>query len=150
MRERRIRKFSEIYCVRITPACAGKTRVQKCTLLPAEDHPRMCGKDFGFNQPILAQIGSPPHVRERRRHDKDGNAQYGITPACAGKTPGGICHGPSFWDHPRMCGKDAGLSYRGSSARGSPPHVRERPSRRSWAFCKGGITPACAGKTPSS
>ena len=32
-------------CVRITPACAGKTIKLFCRLRGQRDHPRMCGKD---------------------------------------------------------------------------------------------------------
>ena len=31
--------------LRITPACAGKTRAKRLGNTPIGDHPRMCGKD---------------------------------------------------------------------------------------------------------
>ena len=87
----------------------------------------MCGKDFLISIPNLLLMGSPPHVRERRKRRFVGEPATRITPACAGKTFVRTSPGNSIEDHPRMCGKD-GLGKGGmSQAVGSPPHVRERP-----------------------
>ena len=49
----------------ITPACAGKTADTGDELYGSKDHPRMCGKDWYGGVVVIAEIGSPPHVRER-------------------------------------------------------------------------------------
>ena len=71
---------------RITPACAGKTVSASCTDLVAQDHPRMCGKDWKHTKQLRPWIGSPPHVRERLAQKEEEFWNMGITPACAGKT----------------------------------------------------------------
>ena len=51
-------------------------------------------------------------------------------------------------DHPRMRGEDEDtVLYRNMEA-GSPPHARGRLLRGVLSDVGGGITPACAGKTP--
>ena len=92
-------------------------------------------------------MGSPPHVRERPPLLQDSVRWGGITPACAGKTK--RWSNTTRWarDHPRMCGKDHGMSSLCNHGLGSPPHVRERHRRRPYAVRRTRITPACAGKT---
>ena len=70
-----------------------------------------------------------------------------ITPACAGKTykVTGLERGKR--DHPRVCGKNKAKYILGIKYLGSPPRVREKPLKTSTVYLKGGITPACAGKT---
>ena len=67
--------------MRITPACAGKSRAWPGTTPCRRDHPRVCGEK------------SPA------------DDELGITPACAGKswvaTENRTIHG----DHPRVCGE---------------------------------------------
>ena len=49
----------------ITPACAGKRPCGIVVLLPAGDHPRMCGEEAVSMIYAFADEGSPPHVRGR-------------------------------------------------------------------------------------
>ena len=77
---------AHICVVRITPACAGKTRVSFGTMGKGKDHPRVCGENCLDNANGDEWLGSPPRVR-----GKPGTALYPgvtprITPACAGKT----------------------------------------------------------------
>ena len=130
----------------------------------------MCGKDDPILTPPYIAPGSPPHVRERLKTRIKTLIAVRITPACAGKTPVRPCTAFTVLDHPRMCGKDI-LHGPGRDARqgspphvrerlpregvttmnfGSPPHVRERPIMSAQKPSKGGITPACAGKTRHS
>ena len=71
---------------RITPACAGKTRVRKTRKRILWDHPRMRGEDQTLRTPSPVTAGSPPHARGRRSQQKALRAAERITPACAGKT----------------------------------------------------------------
>ena len=109
----------------------------------------MCGKDAVLKHTDMPAVGSPPHVRERRLHLLGTTAGKGITPACAGKTNGQSPTACVYEDHPRMCGKDHCIVGFVNPIAGSPPHVRERPTKldemRGWMR----ITPACAGKTIS-
>ena len=89
--------------------------------------PRVCGEKIRAVSATTASVESPPRVRgkgfpgQRRRDD------FGITPACAGKSAiaGRFTH-PSEGSPPRVRGKDVRLCCRS-------------PARR--------ITPACAGKS---
>ena len=73
-------------CVRITPACAGKSQANSGQTQQAQDHPRMCGE----KQRTLAvqdePQGSPPHVRGKVRYSSPMPFDMRITPACAGKS----------------------------------------------------------------
>ena len=90
----------------ITPAGAGKTRVDGNWLAKHKDHPRRCGENYCCKFAPLASAGSPPQVR-----GKPGLLSWSalcrwITPAGAGKTYSrqlGYC-GRS--DHPRRCGEN--------------------------------------------
>ena len=72
--------------IRITPACAGKRRHTCGPCEAPRDHPRVCGEKAGQNPMGLIQQGSPPRVRGKGTSDRATTAEYGITPACAGKS----------------------------------------------------------------
>ena len=133
--------------IRITPACAGKTRRSQGQQSPPSDHPRMRGEDMNCLALSSMGRGSPPHARGRRvrrRADADGE---GITPACAGKTSVSTFRILDVTDHPRMRGEDTRASIPGAMYSGSPPHARGRPTEEEPLWIKARITPACAGKT---
>ena len=94
-------------CIRITPACAGKTLYSVTSNSLARDHPRVCGKNHNLARLCLFFVGSPPRVREKPEligrpislsgdHPRVCGKNFekikrrlgidGITPACAGKT----------------------------------------------------------------
>ena len=137
-------------CIRITPACAGKTDTIMYRPSFIGDHPRMCGKDVNQICKIFDRSGSPPHVRERPTAVSSDDLAFGITPACAGKTLQGYSNDNDVRDHPRMCGKDPICDSRPFYMLGSPPHVRERLKASGSEDFLVGITPACAGKTSYS
>ena len=70
----------------ITPACAGKTGMLRCSIKPRRDHPRMCGENLTMNNETKRDVGSPPHVRGKPPLLSDIRTAFRITPACAGKT----------------------------------------------------------------
>ena len=70
----------------ITPACAGKTRIEFDVAGVHADHPRMRGEDTSATRTKYPENGSPPHARGRRHRLGDEIVNAGITPACAGKT----------------------------------------------------------------
>ncbi len=72
---------------------------------------------------------------------------FGITPACAGKTPCLCEAAPHNEDHPRMCGENDVRFLPVVACEGSPPHVRGKPVVVQGFHSVVGITPACAGKT---
>ena len=112
--------------MRITPACAGKSRYNLNQPVVSGDHPRVCGEKARTPANHTEQLGSPPRVRGKVR----GHLSVQVFPV----------------DHPRVCGeKSATVSVRVKN-RGSPPRVRGKAnySGKIWVTCR--ITPACAGK----
>ena len=71
---------------RITPACAGKSIVYMDTNQYTKDHPRMCGEKSTKEYTDKCIEGSPPHVRGKVFMLHEEIMNYGITPACAGKS----------------------------------------------------------------
>ena len=135
--------------VRITPACAGKTRDSGHSGRRTEDHPRMCGENTSFGVCGGVTSGSPPHVRGKRIHYEKVSVSWGITPACAGKTGMLRCSIKPRRDHPRMCGENLTMNNETKRDVGSPPHVRGKHPEMDSGNVVAGITPACAGKTNS-
>ena len=86
-RGRHERRRNSKPCQRITPACAGKTATSAEDTHGSTDHPRMRGEDPTEARPSAILLGSPPHARGRRGSLWFVFRFWGITPACAGKTP---------------------------------------------------------------
>ena len=74
-------------------------------------------------------------------------ADWGITPACAGKSCLAAIYAYNEGDHPRVCGEKSVPLRCSISAVGSPPRVRGKAWRLPAAPGTQGITPACAGKS---
>ena len=92
-------------------------------------------------------MGSPPRVREKLINHYSNTVNLGITPACAGKTKIVFSNSSTFWDHPRVCGKNSNGAKFIRNLLGSPPRVREKLIFSTSELFLLGITPACAGKT---
>ena len=143
-----MRHENKISGKRITPACAGKTWRQRRRWWQTSDHPRMRGEDRKIIFRHTPKWGSPPHARGRRRQSPQRHGIWGITPACAGKTGGGLIRGSRGTDHPRMRGENGTRPAIRRPARGSPPHARGKQALFVADDFAVRITPACAGKTP--
>ena len=133
--------------IRITPACAGKTRSSAQYSESRQDHPRMRGEDAGATFTKVTLKGSPPHARGRPDEEKFGYTTVRITPACAGKTTARPRLPHLSADHPRMRGEDVQTQKHAEKCLGSPPHARGRPATAAAEWFEERITPACAGKT---
>ena len=132
---------------RITPACAGNTRLKYRIPLRLGDHPRVCGEYRHFLMPILKRAGSPPRVRGIHAVNIKRAVCAGITPACAGNTQRCAARRPENGDHPRVCGEYSASQVANSATLGSPPRVRGIPVNVFDRHVGDGITPACAGNT---
>ena len=108
----------------ITPACAGKSVKWSTNRSASEDHPRMCGEKVPIDLCVGCHVGSPPHVRGKGTGEIMRKVQYGITPACAGKSAVSISLIFRSRDHPRMCGEKCYAVPDAIVGVGSPPHVR--------------------------
>ena len=113
--------------IRITPAGAGKTRLQQRAQCQRRDHPRRCGENSAWGCIEYAHPGSPPQVRGKLPSSIASSILYRITPAGAGKT--------ILEQNPLQ------------ELIGSPPQVRGKQSWYSVNSFSLGITPAGAGKT---
>ena len=96
---------TQISALRITPACAGKSRQFGNTVGKTGDHPRVCGEKLCHNELRLRQRGSPPRVRGKVVLATSSRPMQRITPACAGKRHLGGAPTRNSKDHPRVCGE---------------------------------------------
>ena len=72
--------------MRLTPACAGKTRGVYLRQNDNQAHPRLRGEDIGVHNLGYEFQGSPPLARGRPTRRSLSSQQRRLTPACAGKT----------------------------------------------------------------
>ena len=91
---------------RITPACAGKTKLNRIVYSLIKDHPRVCGENKQTGIFRKQKRGSPPRVRGKPAFNLTASSNVRITPACAGKTLSGSSWRFSPRDHPRVCGEN--------------------------------------------
>ena len=91
---------------RITPARAGKTEIEYCSVMAWKDHPRACGENGKTGRKSVWTKGSPPRVRGKLAALHFFDVVTGITPARAGKTRPVNAHRVRSWDHPRACGEN--------------------------------------------
>ena len=90
--------------VGITPAWAGKSRIDKLEWIPVKDHPRVGGE-----KPVGYDLLQRP---------------AGITPAWAGKRYCRQSPPRAGWDHPRVGGEKSNAACNSLSISGSPPRGR--------------------------
>ena len=74
--------------LRITPACAGKSKKRFPSFDTDEDHPRGCGEKRVSANCANVNRGSPPRVRGKENLLTMPDRCCRITPACAGKSRG--------------------------------------------------------------
>ena len=132
---------------RITPACAGNSRLAFPGHPPPWDHPRVCGEQIYRRIKMCNHEGSPPRVRGTVCEKLDVENTSRITPACAGNS---LCRTMSFYrkqDHPRVCGEQAAYPGRRKHHGGSPPRVRGTAAHCPNRNDRARITPACAGNS---
>ena len=70
----------------ITPAWAGKSRIEIGTSFVTEDHPRVGGEKFDDLAFQIVSKGSPPRGRGKDTPKQIAAELHGITPAWAGKS----------------------------------------------------------------
>ena len=133
----------------ITPADAGKTGACCRYRTAKQDHPRGCGENCPYFEPVWGDKGSPPRMRGKPARMLLRLLMEGITPADAGKTNIVRYSVHGHEDHPRGCGENrSGVGELGKE-RGSPPRMRGKPQMQQQPQSGIGITPADAGKTAS-
>ena len=133
--------------LRLTPACAGKTKPLGPHRWFMRAHPRLRGEDAADLSVQRRRVGSPPLARGRLDLSFDALIGLRLTPACAGKTPFPEAPGNLSTAHPRLRGEDKEVLATAAIVPGSPPLARGRLTQIAKEGNKMGLTPACAGKT---
>ena len=139
---RELKRFSS----GITPACAGKSLWCAQGQAQERDHPRVCEEKNFLLLMTSRRSGSPPRVRGKVDALSDIIQDYGITPACAGKSHWESLRRSPPEDHPRVCGEKDKSRVKVIPSQGSPPRVRGKENHAGLWAKSNWITPACAGK----
>ena len=152
----------------ITPAYAGKSKMNTDMFTGCRDHPRVCGEKSELSSSLLSYQGSPPRMRGKGERKTGKTRRVGITPAYAGKRLREGAYQARGEDHPRVCGEKSVFPpllrfVQGSPPRmrgkgrkqratiqsiGSPPRMRGKVGAVVCGVVYSGITPAYAGKRP--
>ena len=141
---------SEHFCLRLIPACAGKTTSPRSKTARTWAHPRVCGENDLVAWFSQTPGGSSPRVRGKLSHIAADRHEQRLIPACAGKTLRILFPCYKYTAHPRVCGENRHGGWRGAEEGGSSPRVRGKRlcvlGHRGFS----GLIPACAGKTRES
>ena len=129
----------------LTPACAGTSWVAHWRKWGSRAHPRVRGDVPVLMIPPTAVQGSPPRARGRHLGAKNASGGSGLTPACAGTSPGDARLRLADGAHPRVRGDVRCEPVQVGGVEGSPPRARGRLPAVSSAASARGLTPACAG-----
>ena len=129
----------------LTPACAGTSWVPARWVRTSRAHPRVRGDVGRGDRPRDRALGSPPRARGRRFGCAGGHVGGGLTPACAGTSPGCSRAAPRRRAHPRVRGDVKVYGHGQVLVVGSPPRARGRPRCDRPHQPGQGLTPACAG-----
>ena len=135
---------------RITPAYAGKSRLLILWYQKNQDHPRLCGEKYKCWDGGGWYAGSPPPMRGKVYGKLIAGQTYRITPAYAGKSDAVILRQFGIEDHPRLCGEKPSDTHASITLSGSPPPMRGKEHDHVCGDRENRITPAYAGKRPSS
>ena len=141
------RRARFIIALRLIPACAGKTPCLKARSARKKAHPRVCGENSTQDKTTPVKTGSSPRVRGKHHPTVRPAPTCGLIPACAGKTPRGSAVPSEAWAHPRVCGENSERVADVRRSKGSSPRVRGKRILVGQPVVRGGLIPACAGKT---
>ena len=108
----------------ITPACAGRRTPMPPATWIAGDHPRVRGEKNPLREEEAQCQGSPPRARGEGGWEAMKVCQFGITPACAGRSWLFCFIDTVKRDHPRVRGEKSMSSARRAHQPGSPPRAR--------------------------
>ena len=132
---------------RLIPACAGKTSRLPTRRTNRRAHPRVCGENALSNLQGSFSTGSSPRVRGKHARIINLPDDWGLIPACAGKTVSEKSTESPTTAHPRVCGENEESERVKKRAAGSSPRVRGKLSIALDVMQWLRLIPACAGKT---
>ena len=134
----------------LTPACAGTSRTVVVVHHRRGAHPRVRGDICSTTNVRVERAGSPPRARG---HQPDVNCVRvipGLTPACAGTSPGTDVADRAVGAHPRVRGDITPARVVAEQSAGSPPRARGHHADDRGRDRHHGLTPACAGTSVSA
>ena len=150
MRGKLAKGLVDAVIARNIPAYAGKTRRNRATATPQQEHPRVCGENVhGHIQENLGG-GTSPRMRGKLAGNRGKCAYLRNIPAYAGKTVLSIPNRVYSWEHPRVCGENSCRRIRYSYHQGTSPRMRGKRKKIQTELTLGRNIPAYAGKTWSS
>ena len=127
MRGKVTNNYFNIGQVGITPAHAGKRRLEEKLEREQGDHPRPCGEKGSEPEKLGKGQGSPPPMRGKVFFFEKDEFHLGITPAHAGKRTLFFHYWHIREDHPRPCGEKRFQMRPVAPCWGSPPaHAGKR------------------------
>ena len=131
----------------LIPAHAGKTPRPADSFPRLGAHPRSRGENGWVDLERIADSGSSPLTRGKRRRLRVGIERLGLIPAHAGKT--GLRPIPvrAEWAHPRSRGENDKQRRAEEQIAGSSPLTRGKQRPRGKARTPSRLIPAHAGKT---
>ena len=142
-----VERVARVEEVRLTPACAGSTRIASQNERQSSTYPRVCGEHSYTSTNWHNVDDLPPRVRGARLRDAVLMADDRLTPACAGSTSGQRHGTGNVTTYPRVCGEHHTAVLAVTSGHDLPPRVRgARRINKRWRNAAG-LTPACAGST---
>ena len=99
-------KIQAVGCLyRFIPACAGNACSSRTPMSCRTVHPRMRGERLAVLIWAVARVGSSPHARGTRRHQRNPLRRNRFIPACAGNAPAVLTERGERAVHPRMRGE---------------------------------------------
>ena len=134
----------------LTPACAGTSWRRSTSRGSPGAHPRVRGDICSTTNVRVERAGSPPRARG---HQPDVNCVRvipGLTPACAGTSPGTDVADRAVGAHPRVRGDITPARVVAEQSAGSPPRARGHHADDRGRDRHHGLTPACAGTSVSA
>ena len=135
--------------VRIIPARAGQTNMDRQMATLMSDHPRACGANLLPTRTMPFASGSSPRVRGKPVVETIHVDLPRIIPARAGQTPSPVSARTSRTDHPRACGANGQIKVHFNDSFGSSPRVRGKLALEPIPDRRDRIIPARAGQTVS-
>ena len=145
-RERR-RRLRRTETVRITSACAERTRPHTAASRYPSDHLRLRGENASSASASGQDSGSPPPARRELALVAVVLDTHRITSACAERTDRSWRTSSANSDHLRLRGENVPVRRVGAVGRGSPPPARRERAGGFSVLFRPRITSACAERT---
>ena len=147
MRGKHHARIPQRHSGRNIPAYAGKTATRRLVPIAPAEHPRVCGENCPSRKCRKRNSGTSPRMRGKRTLGQERGHPLRNIPAYAGKTCSGAGICSPRWEHPRVCGENAGEPCWNAASAGTSPRMRGKHPHRNPLGLRQRNIPAYAGKT---